>query len=53
MYMIFAKSTGKALCSAGEDYEPIVFSKLNVALAYLNERYTDDGMALWTVEKLS
>ena len=52
MYIIIAKSTGYVLCNPEEDYEPIVFSKLNVALAYLNERYTKAGMALWTVEKI-
>ena len=52
MYCIFAKSTGKVLgLESTWRKEPITFLTRKKAEAYLNERYTEAGMKLWTIEK--
>ena len=53
MFCIIAKSTGKVLSNVAEDdCHPVLFSTLSIALAYLNERYTEVGIQLWNVEKI-
>ena len=53
MFCIIAKSTGKVLSNVAEDdFHPVLFSSLSIALAYLSERYTAAGIQLWTVEEV-
>ena len=50
MYLIYAKSTGIVLGDGSQS--KLLFTTRAAAIAYLTERYTPEGVSLWTVEKI-